>query len=335
MKRKGFNFISAFLVFCLIATPAWAETNLTIAAIGSTSDTYMIAMGWANALKKVNSSISLTPLEGGGTVKLMRGVITNKWDIGFIASPHMGNAINGELSFAKDAPALREKYKNVRALFGVLSGMAQYVVRGDSDIQSVSDLKGKKVAIGAPGGMAGLVTRRLLEAHGLSADKDDYMAQYIDHGAGMDEMRSNLLDCALVWGNSPHVAVFNFSRQIPVRLLSIDKKAFETFKKDMPQGDYYSLKEFTPEYLRSVYGEKAMVQSQPSNAWTFQMMIIVRDDMREEIAYELTKQFWENLDTVKETGSSLSVIEAKDALKALSVELHPGAVKYYKEKGWM
>ena len=333
MKKTVFFAMLAAL--CLNAAPGAAETNLTIGAIGSTSDTYMIAMGWANALKKVNSSVVLTPLEGGGTVKLMRGLVSNKWDIGFIGSPHMANALNGELNFAKDPAGLREKYTRVRVLFGVASGMAQYVVRGDSDIRSLADLKGRKFAIGAPGGMGGLVTRTLMKEYGLSADNRDYLPEYIDYSAAMDEMRSKLLDCSIVWGNSPHVAVFNFSRQIPVRLLPIDKTIFESFKAKMPQGQYYFLNEFSPEYLKSVYGENAMVQDAPSNAWTFQMMIIVRDDMPDDVAYELTKVFWENLDTVKETGAALNIIEAKDALKSLSIEVHPGAVRYYKEKGMM
>ena len=332
---KKLSLLALFAAFCLAASPVVAETNLTVGAIGSTSDTYMIAMGWANALKKVNSDIVLTPLEGGGTVKLMRGLVSNKWDIGFIGSPHMANALNGELNFAKDPKPLREKYGKVRALFGVASGMAQYVVRGDSDIKSLADLKGRKFAIGTPGGMAGLVTRTLMNEYGLSADNKDYLAQYIDYSAAMDEMRSKLLDATLVWGNSPHVAVFNFSRQIPVRLLPIDKAAFESFKTKMPQGQYYFLNEFSPETLKAIYGENAMVQDAPSNAWTFQMMIIVRDDMPEDVAYELTKTFWENLDTVKETGAALNIIEQKDALKALSIEVHPGAARYYKEKGMM
>lgn len=324
-----------FAALCLCSVSAHAETNLTVGAIGSTSDTYMIAMGWANALKKVNSDIVLTPLEGGGTIKLMRGLVSNKWDIGFIGSPHMANALNGELQFTKDPKKLREQYTHVRALFGVASGMAQYVVRGDSDVKSLADLKGRKFAIGTPGGMAGLVTRTLMEEYGLSADKKDYLPQYIDYGAAMDEMRSNLLDCSLVWGNLLHTAVFNFSRQIPVRLLPIDKAAFESFRKKMPQGQYYVLNEYTPEQIKSIYGENAVVQDGPSNAWTFQMMIIVRDDMPDDVAYELTKVFWENLDTVKETGAALDIIEEKDALKALSIDIHPGAARYYKEKGMM
>ncbi|MGI6789820.1 TAXI family TRAP transporter solute-binding subunit [Aminivibrio sp.] len=330
--------LSLFLVgmmFLGSSAPVCASTKLTAGAIGTTSDTYMLAMGWANALNEVGSSVSITPLEGGGTVQLLRGLVSNRWDIGFIGSPHYGNALAGELNFEKDPPELRERYKKARVLFGILSGMGQYVVRGDSDIYSVADLKGKKISIGTPGGMAGLVTRRLFHDHGLSHENNDYSPQYLEYSTALDEMRSNLLDATLLWGGIPQVAAFNFSRQIPVRFLPINEKAFASFKENMPGGRYYILKEYTPENLKAVYGEEALVQKEPANMWTFQMMVIVREDMPEEIAYEITKQFWENLDFIKETGSALKALDSNEALKDLSAEFHPGAVRYYKEKGWL
>ena len=324
------------LILCLTALPSSAkDVKLTVGAIGTTSDTYMLAMGWANALKEGKSNVSITPLEGGGTVKLLRGLITNRWDIGFIGSPHFANALAGELNFDKDSAELREQYKKVRTLFGVLTGMAMYVVRGDSTIKTIIDLKGRKMGIGSPGGMAGLVTRRLFNAHGLSADNNDYSVQYLEYGTALDEMRSNLLDGTLLWGSVPQSGAFNFSRQIPIRFLPIDKDNFEKFRSDMPQGQYYMLKELSPEVLKVAYGEGNTVQDSPANMWGFQMMVIVREDMPEDVAYEITSQFWEHLDSVKKTAAGLESIDPKEALTLLSAEFHPGALKYYKEKGWL
>jgi TRAP-type uncharacterized transport system substrate-binding protein len=122
--------LSLFLVgmmFLGSSAPVCASTKLTAGAIGTTSDTYMLAMGWANALNEVGSSVSITPLEGGGTVQLLRGLVSNRWDIGFIGSPHYGNALAGELNFEKDPPELRERYKKanntalaINVLFSVL-----------------------------------------------------------------------------------------------------------------------------------------------------------------------------------------------------------------------
>ena len=73
----------AWVALGLMAYPAvaGAKTTLTMAAMGKTSDTYMVAMGWSNVLNKIKSNIAITPLEGGGVVMLARGMAQGKWDI--------------------------------------------------------------------------------------------------------------------------------------------------------------------------------------------------------------------------------------------------------------
>lgn len=335
IKKTVYGLAMLVLVVFYGTVPAFAGINLTAGAISTTSDTYKLAVGWANVLTERGSTVSITPLGAGGTVKLLRGLVSKKWDIGFIGSPHFANALAGELNFASDPSSLRESYKHVRVLFAIPSEMGQYVVRGDSKFYTIPDLKDKKVAIGTPGGMAGFVTIRLFEEHGLSLEKGDYKAQRLDYGPALDEMRNNLLDAALLWGGVPHAAAYEFSREIPLRFLPIDKSAFKRFKEHMPGGEYYSLREFSPEMLKTIYGNNSLVQNSPAGMWSFQMMVIVRDDMSEDVAYEITKKFWENLDIVKKISVSLESLNHKEALKDLSAEFHPGALRYYKEKGWL
>lgn len=329
-----YGLLALLLVLLIPAGPASAKTTLTMAAIGKTSDTYMVAVGWSTVLSKIKADAAITPLEGGGTVKLLRGVAAGKWDIGFIGSPHYVNALEGTLKFEKDPPELREKYKNIRALFGVTSGMGQYVVRADSDVRKITDLKGKKVGIGRPGGMGGTVTQAIYKANGLEAKKD-YQPQYLKYGPALDEMRNNRLEATLLWGGIPQAAAYNFSRQIPVRFLPIDPAAFAEFKKEMPQGEWYVLRTFTPDDLEKGYGEGVKQDGANADFWTFQMQVVCRGDMPEETAYEIVKAFWENVEEVKATGAALSKLNHTDGLEALSAELHPGAAKYYKEKGWI
>jgi TRAP-type uncharacterized transport system substrate-binding protein len=65
------------------------------------------------------------------------------------------------------------------------------------------------------------------------------------------------------------------------------------------------------------------------------MQVIVREDMPEDMAYKIVKTFWENLADIKATGAALANMNKDDSLESLSAKLHPGALKYYKEKGWM
>lgn len=326
--------ISILSLVGLIVFPSavCAKTTLTMAAMGKTSDTYMIAVGWSTALNKVNSDIAITPLEGGGVVMLARGMAQGKWDLSFISTPHYLQALDGKSRFKDDPVDLREKYKDFRSLFGVTSGMGMYVVRADSGIENIIDLKGKKVAIGRPGGGGAKLTPLFFKAHGLVPD--DYKAEFLKPGPALDEMRNNRLDCAAVWGGIPQAALINFSRQFPIHFLSFQKDAMEKFRTMVPRGEHFVLRTYTTKELKDGYGD-GVKQEGDVNFWTFPMQVIVREEMPEEVAYKIVKAFWENLDEIKSTGVALANLNKDDGLESLSAQLHPGAVKYYKEKGWI
>lgn len=324
---------SSIIFLGSLSGEAQAKTNLTMAAMGQTSDTYMIAMGWSNVLNKTKSEVSISPLEGGGVVMLARGMAQGKWDIGFISTPHYLNALEGKGEFSEDPSELREKYKDFRALFGVTSGFGMYVVRADSGIRTIADLKGKKVAIGRPGGGGAKLTPLLLKAHGL--EPEDYKAEFLDPGPALDEMRNNRLDCAAVWGSVPQAALSNFASQFPIHFVSLTDEGFKKFRTMVPKGDHYVLRAYKAETLKEAYGKDRIVQEGNVFFWTFPMQVIVRKDMPENVAYEIVKAFWENLDTVKATGVALANLNKDDGLESLSAQIHPGAMKYYKEKKWL
>jgi len=335
MKGKKFKiWLSVWVLSGSILSPAMvsANTTLTMAAMGKTTDTYMVAMGWSNVLNKIKSDIAITPLEGGGVVMLARGMAQGKWDISFISTPHYLNALDGKSQFEKDPADLREKYKDFRALFGVTSGMGMYVVRADSGIKEIIDLKGKKVAIGRPGGGGAKLTPLFFKAHGLAPE--DYKPEFLQPGPALDEMRNNRLDCAAVWGGIPQAALFNFSRQFPIHFLSFTEEGFAKFRTMVPRGEHFVLRTYTAEELKAGYG-KGVVQEGEVRFWTFPMQVVVRNEMPEAVAYTIVKAFWENLDDIKATGVALANLNKDDSLESLSAQLHPGAVKYYKEKGWI
>jgi TRAP transporter TAXI family solute receptor len=338
---SGRRFASHALAWTLVAAagawpgvgPSHAAESLTAAAISETSDTYMLAVGWSAALKKAGAGASITPISGGGTVKLLRGVADGKWDIGFISTPHYEQALQGKGNFEQDPAELREKYKNIRSLFGITSGMGYYVVRADSGIRTIADLKGRVVSVGQPGGGGSKITPILFKHHGADAAKD-YKSVFLNDQAALDEMRNGKVDVAAVWGGVPQPAILNFSRQFPVHFLSLDPAAFAEFRKEMPGGGNFVLRGFDAAELKKAYGD-GLKQEGKVSFFTFPMQVIVRSEMPEATAYGIVKAFWENLGEVKAVGAALSSLSRDDALESLSAQLHPGAVRYYRERGWM
>ncbi len=332
--KKLIRLISTLSLAGLIIFPSlvYAKTTLTMAAMGKTTDTYMVAVGWSNVLNKIKSDLAITPLEGGGVVMLARGMAQGKWDISFISTPHYLSALAGKSQFKKDPPAFREKYKDFRALFGVTSGMGMYVVRADSGIKEIIDLKGKKVAIGRPGGGGAKLTPLFFKAHGL--EPGDYKAEFLKPSPALDEMRNNRLDAAAVWGGIPQASLYNFSRQFPIHFLSFTTEAMDKFRTMIPKGENFVLRTYSSKELKAGYGD-GVKQEGDVNFWTFPMQVVVRKEMSKDVAYEIVKAFWENLDEIKATGVALANLNEKDSLESLSAKLHPGAARYYKEKGWL
>lgn len=334
IRRAGLTGLAATLTLglTLVTAPLDAQT-LTAAAISETSDTYMLAVGWSNVMRASGDGPEITPISGGGTVRLLRGVATGQWDIGFISTPHYMQALSGRGNFEQDPPELREAYAGVRALFGITSGMGYYVVRADSGIETIADLQGRTVSVGQPGGGGSRITPILFRHHGAEAETD-YNVVYLTDEAALDEMRNNRVDAAAVWGGVPQPLIYNFSRQFPVRFLSLTPDGFADFQQEMPGGETFVLRTFSSDALRQEYGE-ALDQEGDVSFFTFPMQVIVREEMPEETAYAIVRAFWENVDDVKAVGAALSNLDPLEGLEGLSAELHPGAARYYRERGWL
>ncbi len=316
-----------------LSGPAQAGGQMTIAALGETSDTYQLAVGWSNALIKAGANVKLTPLGGGGTVKVMRGVAQGSWDIGFLSSPHYLHATAKKKNFKNDPPAMIEKYKTVRSLFGITTGFGAYVVRADSGIKTIMDLKGKRVAVGRPGGGGSKITPALFKAHGVEAE-NDYKVEFLKPNEGLDEMRNGRLDVVAAWGGIPQAAVYSFSRKTPVRFLSLSQKGFNKFAADFPGGKLFVMRTYQPEDLKKGYGD-GVVADGPVSFFSFAMQVIIRGDAPEADVYTLVKTFWENVDSIRNTSAQLASLNSKSALDGLSAKLHPGAERYYRERGWL
>lgn len=322
-------FAAASLV--VAETPATAQTDITIATVSQTSDDYQLAIAWSTILAE-SGDYRLTPDGGSGTVKGLRLVAQGRVQISPIGAPHYADAVAGSGSFKDDPAELVEAYGDLRALFAIPTGMAQYVARAESGYETVTDLAGKRVAIGRPGGNAGRVTTFLFGVHGLDREAGDYDGEYIDFTPALEELGDGKLDAALVWGGVPQAGVYNLSRQTPIRFVSPDPAMLPEFQKAITNGEFYIFREVSPEIVKAAYGDGVVID-EPMYAWTFPMMLVVSKDMDEETAYQLTAAVWDNIERIKGASEQLRLLEAATATEALSADLHPGAERYFRERG--
>lgn len=319
----------AVLMLTVFCGNSWAK-EIVINAVAPTSDDYALSVVWSNLQAKSSSDNSLTVVDNG-TVKGLRLLGKGRVDVSVLGAPHYLDAVAGKGKFKDDPKRLVERYKNMRALFAIRTSAGQYVVRADSGIKTFADLRGKKFAVGRPGGNAGRVTKALLKVHGIDMEKDAD-AQYLKYSQALESMSNNSMHGTFVWGGLPQAAVDNASRMMKLRFISPDPAKLTAFRKEITSGDYYVFQEVPAATLKKAYGDRVAVDG-PIQFWTFPFMFMVNDSMSEDVAYEITRNLWENIEEVNKTSFALSLVSADTALDSLSAEIHPGAARYFKEVG--
>lgn len=214
-----------------------------------------------------------------------------------------------------------EPYEDVLGWFNNIStGVLHMIVREDSGIDSIADIKGKRVAMGpaANGGLA--ISKDIWGLYGFSAD--DCKTTYCSFADGLAALKDGNVDVALVQSAAPAAAVMEFAVTCDdFKILSVDPEIAEQL---LAKSSYYAYVELAPE----VYGtkESAMVIGIP-------VMGIISANLSEDVVYEMTKAIFENVDTIRNAAPAAKGFSFENGAKDIPIPLHPGAEKYFKEVG--
>lgn len=322
-------FAAAAAAVLLIPQPGQAG-EIVVSTVSPTSDDYALSVAWSNILVGQGGDIRLTVVDNG-TVKGLRKLAKGQVDVSVLGAPHYLDATQKKGKYKEDPDDLVKKYADVRALFAIRTSAAQYLVRTSSGIRKFTDYKGKKFAIGRPGGNAGRITKVMLKAHGIDLEKDA-SGQYLKYGPAFEQMANGTLDGTIVWGGMPHAAVDNASRQMKLRFVSPDPAKMDAFRQSVTNGQYYVLKKIPAATIQKAYGGR-VEDNGDQYFWTFPFMFVVNKSMPDSDAYAITRALWDNIAEVNKTSIPLSLITIDGAVNALSADLHPGAARYFREKG--
>lgn len=298
-------------------SPSGGTTYINIGT-GGTAGTYYPLGGafaeiWNNNLKDfgVNATVESTGASAAN-VNLMR---ENKIEISIIQNDIAAYAVNGELMFEETG-----KYDDLRGMACLYNEPLQ-LVTVNPDIKSVADLKGKKVAIGAIGSGVEANAKQILAAAGLDVEKD-IMANYLSFAEASTAMKDLQIDAAFLVAGVPTAAIVDLATQRDVYVVPIDG---DLAKKLM--NDYSFFAEFT--YPADTY--KGVTGNEKS--LTVKSMLAVSANVSEDIVYNMLKSMYENGDRISNAHAVGKDIVKEKGLEGMSIQLHPGAEKYFKEVG--
>jgi len=293
---------------------AGGQKFITIAT-GGTAGTYFPLGGaladiWNKNIKGVNATAQST----GASVANVNLLKDGKADVIFVQNDIAYYAANGMEMF-KD-----NKYEDIKGLTTLYPETIQIVTLADKNIKSVADLKGKKVAVGAAGSGAEANARQILEAAGITYN--DISVQYLSFAEAANNLKDGNIDAAFVTAGFPTAAVQDIAASKKIDVISLDDALVSKLMEKYP---YYT-KIVIPANTYSGVDHDV-------NTVAVKAMLAVSSKMDEETAYNLVKTMYANLDRLKAAHKAGEQIKPETGKEGMSIPLHPGAEKYFKEIG--
>lgn len=212
--------------------------------------------------------------------------------------------------------------EKVRIMAGLYYNPNQIVVREDAQIENFADIAGKKFATGAPGSTTEDEAKVHLSSAGI-AYPDGIKAQFIGFTEAIDLMRNKQVDGAWIMAGLPNSAVTEMTTTADGRLVSLPPDLIQKLKAEYPWYAEYKI----PSGTYKGQDEEVLTTA-------IKMAMFTTADLPEDVVYDLTKAFWENLEELQASNASLKGISIDQAVTDLAdIPLHDGAIKYYKEVG--
>lgn len=279
-------------------------------ATGGTGGTYYPLGGAFADIIKDETGIDANAITSGASAENMAILDAGDAEIAFAQTDIATYATEGKLMF-------KEKIESVKGIATLYPETIQIVTTKKSGIQSVEDLKGKVVSVGEAGSGTRANAEQILEVHGMTFD--DIEVRNLSFDDSVSGIQDGTIDAAFITAGTPTGAVESLSATEDVVIVPIAEDKINALIEKYP---YYA-KDEVPQ------GTYKLAEAVPTVA--VRAMLVARADLPEDTVYNVTKAIFENLDKVKH--AKAQQIKLENALDGMSIELHPGAKKYFDEKG--
>jgi uncharacterized protein len=210
--------------------------------------------------------------------------------------------------------------KSLQSLFGTLISWAQIFASADSSINSVKDFKGKRIGVGAPGSGGERAAQKILSYYGLTYK--DIKPEFMSNPEMVSALKDGTLDAFIITHPLKSAALLDLTTSFKVKMIPVGDEGFYKkypyfTKRDVPVGTYRNVDKPVPTPTSRVV-----------------MYTDTKAGLSTDDVYAMLKGIWENAGEWQSTHPAVKKYTTlKDAVKGLNIPLHPGAVKYYKEKG--
>lgn len=296
-------------------TPESQLTILTIGTADSGGTMYPVGSAIAQALSEKEAFLKINTSASNGSLANVQGLQNRQIDLGLVSGDVALVAYEGKAEFSG------KPVENLRVIAAVYSSLSNWMVRENSDITYVHDLVGKRVALGPEGSTTELSARNALTVLGINKSN----TQFLNYGLGTagTAVMEDDVDAVHGFAGIPIKGLEEMTQETPTRLL-----------------------EYTDEELRKILARNASYsraiipagtytgQNQPVETFGVKCLLCVSADMDEELVYTITKALYDSIEEMAEEQPVMAEMQKEGfCYRDLSVPLHPGAEKFYIERG--
>jgi len=305
------------VVASLLSSPAVlaADLNLSIGSCPVGCTAYTWSAGIAEVINNNVEGVRVTAEETKGYVANIKLMQKDQIEIS------MATSLSSYQAYAATGPYEGSEKGAILSWMAIAPVAMHVITLKDGPVQSLADLKGKRVGMGQPGGVSMLDADAMMKTLGLTPDTD-FEPFRIRLGGMADGLADGNLDAALWNGSFPLPPVVKLTAGREIQLIPISDEFFDKmraeyppyFRLSIPAGLYKGVDDATPTFGLA----NGMVLSK---------------DVPEDIVYNMTKAIFENLEGLKAVHPAFGRVSKESVLNGFGAPLHPGALKYYREIG--
>lgn len=322
MLKNLKKYVGLGLMSCAISAAGNASADTTRATLSAGSlgaGWYVMGTAMAKAWADDVDAFEVTVTTGGSVININK-VASGGTNLGFTLNPALHDALDGKGQFEGKS----DDYQSIRTVFSWPGSVIQLIVLGESGIETIADLKGKRIAVDSKGGSMINISSAILEEHGVTRDNSDF--RFVSARDAADQLRNGHIDAAF-WGSAPPYAVVSdIALYKDIRMLEIADEEIAGRLVDRLTGAA------VVEIAQDVYGEKQL-NDNPVEAIGFNMSIIAHEDFDEDLMYEAVKSLFDDLEEFGSVSAMTSRVSVDGAVFNNAAPLHPGAERYFREVG--
>jgi TRAP transporter TAXI family solute receptor len=295
------------------------ERFITIGTGGQTGVYFVVGQSICRLVNRgtAEHNLKCTAPSTGGSIANINAIKAGDMDMGVAQSDWQFHAYNGSSEFDGN------KFDNLRAVFSVHGEPFTVIARADSGIKTFDDLKGKRVNIGNPGSGQYATMQVVMDALGWTM-ADFALASELKPAEQAAALGDNKVDAIIYTVGHPNGSIQEAVSTVEAVLVPVTGEAIDKLIADNP---YYA--------AATVPG--GMYDGSPDDTNTFgvKATFVTSADVADDVVYEVVKAVFDNFDRFKRLHPAFeNLTEEAMIADGLSAPLHPGAEKYYAERGW-